>query len=90
MFRPCQGTPIADITDGASNTMAVTEYLKGVDRQGRPWRFLHKSGWLPNPICQAGPNSTASDDLIGYDSHFCPTDNSRNDPSADLPLHARR
>ena len=46
--------------------------------------------WTQRAGCQTlfvklGPNSTAPDDFIGYDSHFCPTDNSRNDPSANLP-----
>ena len=49
-----KGTPIADITDGTSNTMAVAEYLKGVDRKTIPRQFLHESGRLPNLVRHAG------------------------------------
>ena len=44
VFRPYEGTPIADITDGTSNTMAVAEYLKGVDEKDPRGVLLEQSG----------------------------------------------
>ena len=81
VFRPHEGVPISDITDGTSNTMAVAEYLKGVD-ENDPRGFF----WTNRAGCKflyvtLGPNSPAQDNLTSY---FCPGI-SPNDPSANLP-----
>jgi prepilin-type N-terminal cleavage/methylation domain-containing protein/prepilin-type processing-associated H-X9-DG protein len=79
------GTRIAEITDGASNTIAVTEYLKGVDSYDfRGVFYTHRAG------CQTlfvifGPNSISAD--LTYNWPGPPTDCSApNEPSLNLPV----
>jgi prepilin-type processing-associated H-X9-DG protein len=80
-----KGTSFADIKDGASNTMAVAEYLKGTDENDARGFFYTQRAGCQTLFVKLGPNSMAPDAFVGNDSHFCPTDNSRNDPSANLP-----
>ena len=65
--------------------MAVAEYLKGTDESDARGFFYTQRAGCQTLFVTLGPNSIAADLLIGYDSHFCPTDNSRNDPGANLP-----
>jgi prepilin-type N-terminal cleavage/methylation domain-containing protein/prepilin-type processing-associated H-X9-DG protein len=82
VFRYFRGTPIAKITDGTSNTMAVAEYLKGVDSNDvRGWFYTNRAG-SKTLYVTLGPNSAAPDNINGY---FCPGGGSPNDPSANLP-----
>ena len=76
------GTSFAEITDGTSNTMAVAEYLKGVDEddlRGFPWS--NRAG-LQMLFVKLGPNSPGEDSL--YPS-FCTAD--YNQPSLNLPCN---
>jgi prepilin-type N-terminal cleavage/methylation domain-containing protein/prepilin-type processing-associated H-X9-DG protein len=82
VFRYETGTPFAEITDGTSNTMAVAEYLKGIDEEdcrGAPWS---NRGGLQMLFVKLGPNSTGEDSL--YPS-FCPAE--YNQPSLNLPCN---
>lgn len=82
-FRFGVGTPIGEITDGTSNTMAVAEYLTGLevnDSRGAVWsnrpglQYLH---------VRTGPNSTVPDVLH---SVHCPAQ--YNQPAMNLPCSA--
>jgi prepilin-type N-terminal cleavage/methylation domain-containing protein/prepilin-type processing-associated H-X9-DG protein len=82
VFRFETGTPFAEITDGTSNTMAVAEYLKGVDEEdlrGFPWS---NRGGLQMLFVKFGPNSLGEDSL--YPS-FCTAET--NQPSLNLPCN---
>ncbi len=79
-FRVGVGTSFSDITDGTSNTMAVAEYLTGLDEndtRGFPWS--NQAGLQVLQV-RFGPNSTA-DDVI--DASFCAPED--NQPSQNLP-----
>ena len=85
VFRFGKGTSFADIKDGTSNTMAVAEYLKGTNESDARGYFYTQRAGCQTLFVTLGPNSRAADNFIGYSPYFCPTDNSRNDPSANLP-----
>ncbi len=85
VFRPYQGTSIADIKDGTSNTMAVAEYLKGTDSNDERGNFHTNRAGCQFLYATLGPNSTAPDNLLSWHSGFCPTDGSRNHPEDNLP-----
>ena len=72
-FRPYEGTPIADITDGTSNTMAVAEYLKGVDENDYRGTFWSNRAGLQFLYVTFGPNSLTADNISYY---FCPSSGS--------------
>ena len=77
-----KGTPISDITDGTSNTIALAEYLKGVDSwdaRGQP--LSHRAGWQ-TLFVRLAPNSTSPDDIYGS---VCPTGGTPDEPSMNLP-----
>lgn len=84
VFRPYQGTPISDIKDGTSNTMAVAEYLKGVDTNDQRGNFQTNRAGCQFLYVTLTPNSTAPDNLLVYPG-FCPTDGSGNQPADNLP-----
>ena len=84
-FRPYQGTAISDIKDGTSNTMAVAEYLKGMDSTDQRGNYHTNRAGCQFLYVTIGPNSTAADNLLSWHSGFCPTDGSRNQPEDNLP-----
>jgi prepilin-type processing-associated H-X9-DG protein len=66
------GAKLSAITDGASNTLAMGEYLTGLPQEEAPWdmRGVH---WIDRPgwsqlYTQAAPNSS-SPDLAGPDPY---------------------
>ena len=86
-FRPYEGTKIAEISDGTSNTMAVAEYLKGMrDVDSRGGFYTNRAGrqFLYTTL---GPNSNSPDVFIGVSGSvaaaFCSDEN--NAPEANLP-----
>ncbi len=85
VFRPYKGTPIADIRDGTSNTMAVAEYLKGLDSTDARGGFYTNRAGCKFLFVTTGPNSSVEDSLCSYASGFCPSDGSRNQPTENLP-----
>ncbi len=77
-----QGTPIADIKDGTSNTIALAEYLKGVDTvDARGNFYTHRAG-CQTLFVTLEPNSKTKDRLTIY---FCPNSGSPDEPSMNLP-----
>jgi prepilin-type N-terminal cleavage/methylation domain-containing protein/prepilin-type processing-associated H-X9-DG protein len=85
VFRYGKGTPIAEITDGTSNTMAFGEYLRGVDSNDSRGQVYTNRAGNQTLFVRQGPNSTAADSLCNA---FCPNGGSPNDPSANLPCTA--
>jgi prepilin-type N-terminal cleavage/methylation domain-containing protein/prepilin-type processing-associated H-X9-DG protein len=82
VFRPYEGTSIADIKDGTSNTMAVAEYLRGVDERDTRGVFWSNRAGQQFLYVTLGPNSTAQDTIY---SAFCPGGGSPDDLSSNLP-----
>ncbi len=85
VFGYYTGTRIADIRDGTSSTMAVAEYLTGIDANDFRGGF-----WTNRAGCQflyvtQGPNSAAGDNLLVWNNYFCPPDNRYNQPLLNLP-----
>ena len=83
VFAYGKGTAFSDITDGTSNTMAVTEYLKGIDEEDMRGVFwTSRAGCQTLQVYQQGPNSSVQDSLY---SGFCST--ADNQPSLNLPCN---
>jgi prepilin-type N-terminal cleavage/methylation domain-containing protein/prepilin-type processing-associated H-X9-DG protein len=84
VFNFAKGTRLTAITDGTSNTLAVSEYLRGlVDDEDRAWFYTNRAGsqFLYTTL---GPNSPAPDNLLDH-PWFCPSDGSRNRPTQNMP-----
>jgi prepilin-type processing-associated H-X9-DG protein/prepilin-type N-terminal cleavage/methylation domain-containing protein len=82
VFRCAMGTRISEISDGTTNTMAIAEYLTGVDEKDSRGMF-----WTNRSGCQSlyvtlGPNSNAADDICNV---FCPNGGTPNEPTLNLP-----
>jgi prepilin-type N-terminal cleavage/methylation domain-containing protein/prepilin-type processing-associated H-X9-DG protein len=82
VFRYGVGTRIADITDGTSNTIALAEYLKGVDVKDARGLFLTHQAGCHTLFVTLPPNSATKDHLCDA---FCPDGGSPNEPSLNLP-----
>ncbi|HTN77353.1 MAG TPA: DUF1559 domain-containing protein [Pirellulaceae bacterium] len=75
----------AEIRDGLSNTMAVAEYLTGLDASDARGLFYTNRAGSQFLYSTLQPNSKAPDNLLSWHSSFCPTDGSRNRPQMNLP-----
>ena len=86
VFGYHDGTAISDIRDGTSNTMAVAEYLRGMDVKDTRGHFYTNRAGCQFLYVTLGPNSRAPDNLLSWaPPGFCPTDGSRNRPKQNLP-----
>ncbi len=85
VFRYNVGTPITNITDGTSNTMAVAEYLMGIDSSDVRGAFYTNRAGAQTLFVTLGPNSSSPDCFIDWNASFCPPDNSGNKPLLNLP-----
>jgi prepilin-type N-terminal cleavage/methylation domain-containing protein/prepilin-type processing-associated H-X9-DG protein len=66
VFRYGQGTPIADIKDGTSHTVAVAEYLTGAGSEDvRGWFYTNRAA-CKTLFVTLGPNSPVADK-----TYFC-------------------
>ena len=86
VFRYGKGTAFSEIKDGTSNTMAVAEYLKGVDRFDVRGSFHTNRGGAQTLFVTLGPNSSAGDNMIDFDKSFCTA--SHNQRDLNLPCTA--
>jgi prepilin-type N-terminal cleavage/methylation domain-containing protein/prepilin-type processing-associated H-X9-DG protein len=82
VFRCAKGIKIAEISDGTTHTMAMSEYLKGADERDARAIFWTNRAGCQSLYTTSGPNSNAPDDISSY---FCPSGGSPNDPSQNLP-----
>jgi prepilin-type processing-associated H-X9-DG protein len=83
VFRYGSGVPLADITDGTSNTIAVAEYLKGMDSRDARGNFYTNRAAAQMLYVTFGPNSMAGDNLTTW---WCSVDSGTpDDPSNNLP-----
>ena len=87
-FRPYEGVPIADITDGTSNTMGVAEYLKGIDSEDVRGSFYTSRAGCKFLYVTTGPNSVVPDRLLDHPG-FCPSGGDHNQPADNLPCTPR-
>jgi prepilin-type N-terminal cleavage/methylation domain-containing protein/prepilin-type processing-associated H-X9-DG protein len=87
VFRGHDGTPIAEIADGTSNTIAVAEHLKGVDRQDARGDFYTSRAGSQFLYATTGPNSTTPDNLLNNPG-FCSSTSGHNLPERNLPCVA--
>jgi prepilin-type processing-associated H-X9-DG protein len=75
----------ADVADGVSNTMAVAEYLTGIDEGDMRGGFYSNRAGSQFLYVTLGPNSAAPDNLYRWHVAFCPPDGRHNCPGANLP-----
>ena len=87
LFRYNKGTAAAEVLDGLSNTMAVAEYLTGLDASDSRGMFYTNRAGSQFLYVTMQPNSKAGDNLLSWHASFCPTDGSHNRPSQNLPCN---
>ena len=85
VFRPYQGTPLAEIRDGASNTMAVAEYLKGVREIDSRGGFYTNRAGRQFLYVTLGPNSSSPDTFIPGSASISFCSDEHNVPEDNLP-----
>ena len=85
VFRMHDRVALKKIEDGTSKTMAVAEYLTGLDRHDVRGFFMTNRAGCQFLYVTLGPNSNAPDNLLGSHPDFCPADGSRNRPERNLP-----
>ena len=85
LFGYHTGLIAAKIRDGLSNTMAVAEYLTGMDNIDSRGDFYTNRAGSQFLYVTLGPNSTAPDNILSWNESFCPTDMSHNAPQYNLP-----
>jgi prepilin-type N-terminal cleavage/methylation domain-containing protein/prepilin-type processing-associated H-X9-DG protein len=85
LFGYGKGRALKEITDGTSHTLAVAEYLKGVDMHDERGVFTTNRAGCQTLFITLGPNSSAPDNLCGV---FCPNGGAPNDPIRKLPCVA--
>jgi prepilin-type N-terminal cleavage/methylation domain-containing protein/prepilin-type processing-associated H-X9-DG protein len=64
VFRYHEGVPIKEITDGLSKTMAIAEYLTGLDEFDNRGLFMTNRAGCQFLYVTLSPNSTAADNLF--------------------------
>jgi prepilin-type processing-associated H-X9-DG protein len=86
LFNMGTGLSIADITDGTSNSLAVVEYLTGLNNTDvRGWIYTNRGGGQFLYAAQT-PNNSLADNLLNISSsyiNFCSS--GYNNPSMNLP-----
>lgn len=74
-----------DILDGTSNTMALAEYLTGLDVSDAKGLFTTNRAGSQFLYTTLGPNSKSPDNGLSWHDSFCPTSGARNKPKLNLP-----
>jgi len=85
VFGYYKGTKLSSITDGTSKTIAVAEYLNGLDLNDIRGGFYTNRAGCQFLYMTLGPNSSAPDNILSWHPSFCPTDGSHNRPLLNLP-----
>jgi prepilin-type N-terminal cleavage/methylation domain-containing protein/prepilin-type processing-associated H-X9-DG protein len=85
LFRYQRGRTPADLLDGASQTMAVGEYLTGASASDNRGDFWTNRAGCQTLFVTLGPNSTAPDNIC---YQFCPNGGSPDEPALNLPCVA--
>jgi prepilin-type N-terminal cleavage/methylation domain-containing protein/prepilin-type processing-associated H-X9-DG protein len=85
VFRYHDRVALSKIKDGTSKTIAMAEYLTGLDALDLRGFFMTNRAGCQFLYVTLGPNSKAPDNLLSSHPGFCPRDNSRNRPLLNLP-----
>lgn len=85
LFGYHRGTKAARVRDGMSNTIALAEYLTGIDSQDSRGLFYTNRAGSQFLYATLQPNSKAPDNLLSWHASFCPTSGARNQPQRNLP-----
>ncbi len=82
VFTMGDRTRLSAIKDGTSNTMGVSEYLKGIDENDVRGSIYSSRAGIQFSYVTLGPNSTSQDGLC---EAFCPISGSPPVPELNLP-----
>lgn len=85
VFRFHKRTKLSEIEDGTSKTIAIAEYLTGLDTTDLRGFFMTNRAGCQFLYVTLGPNSKAPDNLLSWHPGFCPAGDSRNRPAENLP-----
>ena len=66
VFGILRGANMGQIEDGSSNTIMVTEYLRGIEGDSRAWYRTNRSGYK-FLVVRNTPNTAANDSIHGCD-----------------------